>query len=248
MNIQFDRGECETIQDLIKMYPSREFASPTRSTVPLLCWLRDEPAQFCQLLWQLEMPATSTFHLEYTVRPPQGRGKPSHTDLMVMAGDASLAVEARWTEPAYPRVGKWLDGSENRRLVLDGWLRLLQPHCRTAVRVVDFARADYQMVHRAASACAAGAQPAMAYLVFTPSPDPRAEGVEGIQAGLEHFRCLLGDDDPFPFYRVEVRLSPTVAYRDTEWLKKGTDDTRRLVGAAMMGRERLFEFELPRVR
>ena len=65
--------------------------------------------------------------LEYTVRSPKGESV-SHTDVMLKSGPNALAIEAKWTEPMYKTVGRWLkDGNSraNKETVLEGWLSLL---------------------------------------------------------------------------------------------------------------------------
>jgi len=76
------------------MYGGREFQSPTRSTVPLLSWLKHEQPMVSSLLRDIGMPAGCNLHLEYKVQPPKGIGKASHTDLMALSGEFALAVEA----------------------------------------------------------------------------------------------------------------------------------------------------------
>ena len=43
------------------------------------------------LLQDLGMSVDSSLHLEYQVKPQKGSGKASHTDLMVISGEYSLA-------------------------------------------------------------------------------------------------------------------------------------------------------------
>ena len=246
MNLHYDRTLYSTIAAVIPMYGGSEFQSPTRSTVPLLSWLKHEQPMLSSLLRDFGMPADCNLHLEYEVKPQKGRGMASHTDLMVISGECSLAIEAKWTEPRYKTVSNWLGqgtNPQNRYAVLTGWLGLLQKHAQRTPNVGDFSDAVYQMVHRAASACAAGGNTKLAYLVFKPSPDPRTADMHVIRDDLTHLWNLLGNPKGFSFYLVEVQLSPTAAFDAIASLPKGNEATAQQVSAALLGSDRLFSFE-----
>lgn len=246
MNFYYGEKVISNIEKAIPMYAKKEFKSPYRSTVPLLSYLKHEITILDLLLRELEMPEVCDLHLEYKVKPPKGRGNASHTDLMVISAEASLAVEAKWTESRYETVGKWLEkGSDqlNRHGVLIGWLGLLQKHAQHTLHLADFSGAVYQMVHRAASACSAGGHPRMAYIVFEPSPDPKTAGMPTIRDDLTHLWSLLGKPKGFPFYLVEVQLSPTAEFDAIAPLLKGNNATAQQVSAALLRSARLFDFE-----
>ena len=198
------------------------------------------------LLQDLGMPADCNLHLEYKVKPGKGSGKASHTDLMIISGESSLAVEAKWTEPRYETVNEWLAKSSNgnnRGDVLTGWLGLLQKYSQHKLHTKDFSGAVYQMVHRAASACAAGGKPKLAYLVFKPSPDPRAADMRTIHDDLASLWNLLGNPSTFPFYLVELPLSPTAAFDAIALLPKANEATAEKVSTALLENKRLFNFD-----
>ncbi|MBM3860568.1 MAG: hypothetical protein FJ395_13080 [Verrucomicrobia bacterium] len=246
MSLFFNETAIGTVDDALRHYGADEFESPTRSTVPLLSWLKHEEQMVAALLRDLGMPADSNLHLEYQVKPPKGTGKASHTDLMAITDGGSLAVEAKWTEPRYKTVSEWLvegENIQNRRDVLTGWLGLLQRHVQHPLRLEDFTAAVYQMVHRAASASAAGRNPQVAYLVFKPSPDPKTASIEQIQADLEHLRGLLGNPRTLPFHLIEVTLLPTVAFNAIEPLPKKSSATAEKVRSALLASTPLFHFE-----
>lgn len=247
MNIHFDMDLIQSVDAVIEKYNSGEFASPSRSTVPLLSWLKHEQDVFGELLQDLGMPQSCTLHLEYKVAPPKGKGKPSHTDIMIKSGDFALAIEAKWTEPRYETVGEWkvkgLD-RQNRNDVLTGWLDLLQRHSQRTLHVEDFNDVVYQMLHRAASACATGnCKPKMAYLLFKPSPDTRTADTNTIRTDLDHLWRLLNCPPSFPFYLIEVNMTVTTAFKVIASLQKANEDTTRQVCATLRGSERLFNFE-----
>ncbi|MEW5736352.1 MAG: hypothetical protein AB1921_16015 [Thermodesulfobacteriota bacterium] len=196
------------------------------------------------------MPGECSLYLEYQVPPPEGDGVASHTDLMVLSDQDSLAVEAKWTEPRYETVKAWRDkgkDSENRRKVLKGWLGLLQRQAGRELHMEDFSNAIYQMVHRAASACAAGARPRLAYLVFKLPPDhpdhpERTASIQQIKDDLKHLWELLGSPKSFPFYLVEQPLSFAPAFESLSKLPKADERTAEQVKAALAGENWLFRF------
>ena len=207
MKLYYDRSPCNGLADALPFYGDKEFQSPTRSTLPLLCWLKNEQKMVIELLQSLGMPADGSLHLEYKVKSPKGRGKASHTDLMILSDKASLAVEAKWTEPRYKTAGEWLrEGTNpsNRLDVFSGWLSFLQQHAQRTLNTADFSDAVYQMVHRAASACAATAKPRMAYLVFKLSLDLKTADISTLHDDLNHLWNLLGNPKSFPFYLIEI--------------------------------------------
>jgi hypothetical protein len=169
-----DRRPLEDFEELIQSYPTGEFASPCRSTVALLSLVKHG-----EQIWKdiADLPGLDggpqEAHFEYTVSPPAGSGKASHTDIMLIGGESACSVEAKWTEPKYETVSEWrVQGGDNRDAVLGGWLSLLQRHATRPLDPTMFSTAVYQTVHRAASACAAGRRPSMTYIQFSPLPCP----------------------------------------------------------------------------
>lgn len=254
MKIFFDKIAVPDIDQAVRMYGEKEFQSPYRSTVASLSLLKHEAQRVALLLNDLHMPADCELHLEYTVPPRIGKGTPSHTDLMVIAGSSSLAVEAKWTEPRYKTVGEWLDEDtkpadpndiSNHKKVLSGWLEWLQTQATRTLNTDDFHGAIYQMVHRAASACAVGKKPALAYMVFKDTsqpPDPRTASVQDILADLTTLWTLLGSPKNFPFYVVEMPLTPTPVFNTIHILTKGRSTTSQQVTDKLTGTAPLFNF------
>src|SRR5207248_1054781 len=85
----------------------KEFESATRSTVPMLDLLIHSRPVFDTIISEIGIPSQYDLHLEYTVGPFGGRGKASHTDVMLTSGTESLAIEAKWTEPMYEAIKDW---------------------------------------------------------------------------------------------------------------------------------------------
>jgi hypothetical protein len=234
-----NRSPLFPTREALACYGQGEFDSPYRSTVPLLSWLRHDQRMVRSLFRALGVVGDCGVHLEYQVPPPLGQGNASHTDLMVVAGDVALAVEAKWTETPYPTVGAWLQGvhPENGPLVLRGWLDLLEKHSARRLNQAEFHPATYQMVHRAASACAAGKTPVLAYLLFTQSPKPNTATPQEIAGQLTLLRALLGHPSGYPFFLVEIDLAPTARFEGLE------DQGAAEVKAAIEGGDPLFTFK-----
>ena len=247
--LHFDRELVRDFDDLLTCYAEDEFASPFRSTVPLLALIQDAADVLSAMLAACGVQQPADIHLEYTVSSPQGAGKPSHTDVAVITADAMLAIEAKWGEPRYETIGDWLGKSkpdDNRWKVMEGWLQLLQPHAALELKVDDFRAAVYQMVHRAASACSAPKLPRLAYLHFTPPPDQRAATSDQYRADLGRLHGLLGSPTAFPFYLVEVQVTPTAAFAAIAGLPKASAPTSEQVRRALSAGG-VFEFALGQV-
>jgi hypothetical protein len=245
VKLRFDREPVSNPGELLTRYSADEFTSATRSTVPLLSLLRHGGEVWREILAELEMPEQDTVvHLEYTVRSPQGRGKPSHTDAMLIAGNRACAIEAKWTEPPYATVQKWLGAepySSNKLAVLNGWLSLLQPHATRDLRPNEILNVTYQTLHRAASACAVGNSSALAYLVFTPDSSGIPTDVAHLWDGLARLSTALGSPAGFPLRLIEVEIRPTLPFARISRLPKGNSDTGASVRDALHGPP-LFDF------
>jgi len=227
-------NRIESVADAVPRYGDGEFKSKTRSTVPMLDLLIHSRDVFDAIIREIGFPATHDLSLEYTAGPFGGRGKASHTDVMLTAGEHALAVEAKWTEPMYETVQKWLGaGSENKRKVRDGWIvQLGQTYSAPFDSVI------YQMLHRAASAAHAGTKAQLAYFLFE-SSDPRSATAHAITAELVRLWNLLGVKK-FPFDVVEIGLQPLPAFEALPNAKG--DDTDDAVRAALQGSAPLFTF------
>lgn len=245
-NCFYDRELVYSFCHIMNHYSAKEFRSPARSTIPLLSFLKDGSSVFADLLASVGISSNPKIHLEYTVPPRAGKGIASHTDAMVIARECALAIEAKWTEPRYETVGEWLQKGTNpmnRQAVMNGWLVLLQKHAHRPLTLKSTSSAVYQMVHRAASACAAGLNPKLLYLQFTPLPNGTPADCRHLRKDLHNLHNLLGSPEDFPFYLVELEVKPTAAYEVIASLSKGAAETGEKVVAALNG-EQLFKFNL----
>jgi hypothetical protein len=244
MRLFFNQKPVAFVDEALDLYKASEFASATRSTVPLISLLKHGGEVWATITKELSAEAPSgEIHLEFTVKSPQGRGKASHTDVMLIQGNRAVAFEAKWTEPQYDQVSKWLvggDDPENRRLVMSGWLSLLQAHSTQKLRLEDFGAVIYQMVHRAAAACFVGPMPTLAYIQFCPLANGCDPDVM-LMNDLSYFHNLLGAPDEFPFWLVEVVAKPTETFETIRGLTRGLPDTAKEVHRALCNGP-LFEF------
>jgi hypothetical protein len=122
----------------------------------MLCFWRDPEkglAEFTRASG-IDLPQQITLSFEYCVEAQKGRGRPSQTDLMLISDQYAVAIEAKYTEPPYEKVKDWLGESDNKRLVLEGWLDLINAKAIEGRAGIDeILDLPYQMVHRLASAC-----------------------------------------------------------------------------------------------
>ena len=144
----------------------------TRSTVPLLCWWRDNGAKLA--LPNEDGSALACFEYPVPARCNTcgGRGKDSFSDVMVTTEGAAVAFEAKFTEPRYETVTNWMakdSGNGNRARVASHWLHLIGAYTGTTPEIDAIGQVVYQMLHRTASACAVAESKRRAgvtYLVF----------------------------------------------------------------------------------
>lgn len=247
-------NDIKTIANAISLYGDNEFESITRSTIPMLSLLHHGKRTFNKIIQNIGFNNECKCHLEYTVSPRHGRGKASHTDVMLIQDSQSLAIEAKWTESMYPTVSKWIKqgtNETNRRDVLKGWIELLSERVNQQLKPIDFENMIYQMVHRAASATVAGDHSAMAYFLFNMPTVKKGASTKQINEELEILWMSLGCPEYFPFYIVEIELAPTMVYDNLKLISKGKNKEflAEAVSATLQGRKKLFEFsKKPRIK
>jgi len=258
----FDANEVDGIGSLLTRFGPGAFASPHRSTIPLVALVKDDWPIFSAIATACESRPEFSVHFEYKIAPPGAEGNPSQTDAMVLSPTSALAIEAKWTEPRYETVSVRLrtriaklvrddpDNAEKhdaaQRAVVEGWLGLLRHVSNKPIRLEDVGEAVYQTLHRAASACAISRPPSLVYLHFDPSPARGAATMAQYRADLQHLHRLLGNPLGFPFHLVALPLRPTVAFLAIESLPKRGPDTDRSIRNAVRS-TRLFEFGDPQI-
>lgn len=182
--------EVHSFEELVKRLGSDAFASPRRSTVPLVDYWRF-PEQRLRDCWEqlrVRRPSDTEMHFEHEVPVQRGRGKSSFTDLMILADDVAVAIEAKFTEPRYESVATWLGGTPttNRVDVLEGWLCAIEAAAETSISRDAVREIPYQLIHRTASVCCVGRRERLVvYQVFGDSPaDYYAEDLGRLAAAI----------------------------------------------------------------
>lgn len=125
IEIKYSGQPVDSFIALPLRYNEDEFESPARSTIPSIAYWSTHVARITELSTALHMlaPTKCTMDFEYKVPPPKGRGKESHTDLMISWDEVCVGVEAKYTEPHYETVAQWIakgKNEENRCAVLEG--------------------------------------------------------------------------------------------------------------------------------
>jgi hypothetical protein len=247
VKLHFDRTPVADFPALLAHYSDKALASAHRSTVPLLCLLKDGWLTLLDAIVACGIAEVRSLHFEFRVYPQRGKGTPSHTDLLARSVHSTLAIEAKWTEPTYEVVRQWRQSGPNKKnrcKVVTGWLDLLRPHAQRQLVLGEFDHIVYQMLHRAASSCIDRTAPRLAYLQFTPQPSGGPGAT--VKYDLVELHRLLGQPKDFPFYLIEIEVTPTRYFRPLEPLVKGLPMTGRKVRSAILGSQ-LFEFAQFRV-
>ena len=239
----YDREQVGDIDALIRKYPDKEFRSPHRSTVPLLSLIKHGKETWHRILNALGMSGDADHCVEFTVTPPMGRGKASHTDLMLRQENRAFAIESKWTEPKYLTIGQWLRGGDaaNRRKVVDGWLSLLAKHAgREPTRqLVD--QVVYQLLHRSAASCSGCESGGVAYLQFAQQDSVARPAATPLKADLETLAQALDFRPSFQVRLITVQLEPTLEFGHICNLPKGDEATAKTVRDALLNGP-LFRF------
>lgn len=259
----YDKAEVPDVVTLLNRFHTGAFASPFRSTVPLIALVKDNWPLFSQISVACGSGDEPSVHFEYCVHVPGARGNPSQTDAMLIAGDTAIAIEAKWTEPRYETVAQRLKGrveklareepprstdhERDQTAVVNGWLSLLQRQCGREISIAEMSDVVYQIVHRAASACALSRAPRLAYLHFTPSPLRSSASGTQYLADLKQVYGKLGSPTEFPFFLVELPIEPTPAFSAIQNLPKGAPGTDQKVREAICT-TRLFDFGTPHIQ
>lgn len=242
----FDRKPVETITELIGQFGSKEFKSPFRSTIPLISIIKDDFGAFRELLPANCRTSHVDIYFEWKTPSKKGRGNESQTDAMVFCSDAAIATEAKWTEGRYETLSDRLNRKPLDEELLDGWLEHIRPYVTSPISISKLADIPYQMIHRAASACAAAAErklrPVMIYLHFHETQS--SHGCDTYFKDLSDLHRMLGYPSELEFILADVPLLPTASFEQLRGLRKGSGTTADLVIPALRD-SRLFEFGEP---
>lgn len=151
-SVKYKETDCPTFDFLIDQFPDKEFKSPYRSTIPLL-------VLFCNRTNELNAfndynkYVAPEFIFEHETPVKKGKGKPSCSDLVIETEEKAVVIEAKRTELRYIKVKDWLDNTQNKNDVLDGWIESINNQSDCDIKPKDIQEIPYQMIHRIASAC-----------------------------------------------------------------------------------------------
>jgi hypothetical protein len=215
----FSGSPVADFKALVESYKASELSSPLRSTVPLQVFWKDlhqRIALFFQY-FNLNLPDTMKVCFEYSVPVQSGKGNPSYTDLMLTSAEQALAIEAKYTEPQYDSVKKWLgeQPAENKVQVLKGWLGLIENGTGKRLHSDDVVEITYQMIHRTASACYPKVkQRFVVYQCFALDGSMKSYYKEQ----LSKFSGLLGSPDNLGLFLVNHPVIKSHEYKQLEAL------------------------------
>lgn len=248
-SITYKRRPVPDYPSLVRAYSDHDLASPYRSTVPLLAYWSTTEQRLPAFLEELGIVSqdheVSAF--EYKVPVQAGVGNDSHTDLMLVLRSQAIAIEAKYTEPPYEVVGDWLGASpsQNRELVLRGWLRLINRATESDLDILDVRDCTYQLIHRTASVCETGKQArAVVYQCF----DPTEEHLYHYYRQLSFLSGLIKKPQCLSFflYGVVIRKSSTYQRLQADW-DAGSRDLSLEVKQGLIS-EFLMDFDDPIIR
>ncbi len=235
-----------SVKEAVRDIPASELNRPTVSTIPMLSLMIHAEGQFNEIVRKIAMDEYQQLILEYKAGPFEGKGQASHTDVMLLNANQSLAIEAKWTESMYPKVSKWRKSGKdeiNRNAVLRGWFSKLADSPDSMI-ADEYGHLIYQMVHRASSAASASDNPHMAYFLF--QLDGKSKGAKPKRIAEELEKLWLALGQPFPFYSVQIPMKEASGYRQIKNLKKGTE-TSAVISEVLQGDKQIFKFLEPTI-
>ena len=201
------------IDSVLVRLSDNEFKNLTRSTIPLVCYWKDDSQNKAAALLQsigMEQFDKPTFEFAPEVAAiPNAR--PSETDLMITQSGMAVAIEAKWSEPRYETVNIWKRKTARWSESLNHWFQIIQPFS-DAPSPPDSDTLVYQMIHRCASAChRAGPNgiAAMVYQVFVDGSHKR----DFYAGDLQEFCRLIKPKSNLRIALQAVPLSANSEYR-----------------------------------
>jgi hypothetical protein len=251
---RFNTRLSEDFPALCANFTGKALQSPYRSTVPLLDLVEHGNDTWRGLLATLGIPVDAPVHFEYCVPSPIPGGNPSQTDAVILSETDVWMIEAKWTEPPDKlTVEKRIIRESDKAIgvaTIAGWLNHLQAYASHPLKPDDFRNVTYQIVHRAASACAVAKEresvPHVVYLHFDPSPLKNTAATAMYERDIAEFHALLGAPSGLTFDVVELPLCPEPAFEAIKDLDKHSPSTSTRVKEALCAGP-LFSFGEPRI-
>ena len=164
--LQYKNKVIKNKEDLMSKYGSQEFASPYRSTIPLIELFFNNESEMEKII-----PGFQTYNCVFEYGTPVKGIRNidrSYTDLMIYNENKGFCIEAKRTEGAYPTVKKWFEigNYENKKVILSRWLSIINIRCKTNLVSKDIEVLPCQMIHRFASACNINENSELLYFCF----------------------------------------------------------------------------------
>jgi len=150
--IYYKKQGLTSIDSIYQKFNKKEFKSPYRSTIPLIALFKSNQIANIKSLKSNSI-SNIDYIFEHETHVTKGNGSPSCSDLLIKHSNGCIVIEAKRTEPPYEKVGKWLGSSTNKKLVLEGWLELINNFTDLKVDISEITDLPYQLIHRVASAC-----------------------------------------------------------------------------------------------
>ena len=235
IELKYSGIRVDSFTDIITAFGKSEFKSHTRSTVPFLQFWRRPAERLRELASHLKINVgdSAVFDFEHKVPVVKGKGRPSHTDLKVISDYFSLTIEAKYLESRYDTCNKWLKDTktpENKKLVLEGWIDLLNEAATSKISLNDVQELPYQVIHRAASACHDPKDKrVLIYQLFDADEKKRNMYLDDLKKLSE----LMGKDSKISVYYVDCLIDKTTLWRELS--KKWRDGARDLSSETIAG-------------
>jgi len=239
IELMYKGSRVNSLADIITAFSKSEFESHTRSTVPFLQFWRSPGERIKELTSHLKINASESavFDFEHKVPVKKGRGKASHTDLKVISDNFSLTIEAKYLEDRYDTCSRWLKDTktpENKKMVLEGWIDMLNEAASRKISLNDVLELPYQMIHRAASACHNSKnKQVLIYQLFDANDKKRNIYIDDLKRLSE----LMGKDSKLIIYYVDCLIEKTILWQNlsNKWIDGARDLSNETIAGLKNG-------------
>jgi len=240
LRLLYNTTPVEEFDKLLGRFADRDLENLTRSTLPLLSYWRNPERAASAVLagvfgshdsHQVPCGALSfEFQVPSFPRITGQPNTPSHTDVMYLSDDIAVAIEAKWSESVSACVAEWLgDGSENKRAVLDHWVRLIRNHTGCgAIAEGKLAKLVYQVLHRTASLCSCASGKSRCAVVYQLFGD--GSSTKKYEEALQSMACCVGaglSRSPLSLWVHEVSMNSSLGYGEVAKLVADVPIDRR---------------------
>lgn len=211
--IYFKKQKLTSIDDIYKKFNKKEFKSPYRSTIPLIALFKNNQITNIKSIKSNSI-SNIDYIFEYETPVIQGKGRPSCSDLLIEYSNGCIVIEAKRKEPPYEKVEKWLGSSTNKKLVLEGWLELINNYTDLKIDLSEITDLPYQLIHRVASACSLKKQQTeIIYIGF----NLNERKANYYLSCLEKFSTILENRIDFYLYCYNIDKSEELIKLEKKW-------------------------------